>query len=139
MIGVRNSDIKGGMKTALIEEEIMKSSKELAGIVVKALEDKKGEDISVLDIQDVSVIADYFVLATGNNPAQIEALSDAVDEALTKEGVKVKSTEGYKGKAWILMDYGDVIVHIFDRENRLFYDLERIWKDGKKLDPEELN
>ncbi len=116
----------------------MKNSAELAKLVVKVLEDKKGEDVAVLDIQEVTVIADYFVIATGNNPAQIEAMTEAVDEALSKEGVFVKHTEGHQGKNWVLMDYGDVIVHIFDRENRLFYDLERIWKDGKRVDSESL-
>ncbi len=112
----------------------MKTSRELAEIAVAALEDKKGEDISVLDIQEVSVIADYFVIATGNNPAQIEALSDAVEQALGKEGYEPKNTEGYKGKSWILMDCGDIIIDIVDQENCIFYDLERIWKDGKKVE-----
>ncbi|MBO6148305.1 MAG: ribosome silencing factor [Lachnospiraceae bacterium] len=115
-----------------------KSSEELVKLVVSALEDKKGEDIAVLDIHEVTVIADYFILATGKSSSQIEAMTEAVDEVLAKENVFVKHTEGLQGKNWILMDYGDIIVHIFDQENRIFYDLERIWKDGKKVSVEEL-
>ena len=111
------------------------TSSELAKLAVQILEDKKGEDVSVLDIRDVTVIADYFVLATGGNPSQIEAMTEAVEEAFYREGLEARNKEGYQSKSWVLMDYGDVIIHIFDRENRVFYDLERIWKDGKKVDP----
>lgn len=100
---------------------------------VKALEDKKASDIKILDISGVSVIADYFIIATGANEPQIKAMVDNVDEALSKQGFEPKSTEGYKNANWVLLDYGDLIIHIFDEENRLFYDLERIWRDGKEV------
>ncbi len=109
-------------------------AKEMAKLAIQALEDKKAEDIKVIDISDISTIADYFIIASGKNRNQIQTLCDNVDETLGRAGVMMKQTEGYKSASWILMDYGDIIVHIFDTENRLFYDLERIWRDGKEID-----
>ena len=100
---------------------------------VLALEDKKAEDIRVIDITEVSSIADYFVIANGTNQNQLQAMLDAVDEALYKEGKKAKQVEGNQQSTWILMDYEDIIVHLFSKEDRLFYDLERIWRDGKEI------
>lgn len=112
--------------------------KEMVLLAVEALEDKKAEDIAIIDISEVSVLADYFIIAGGNNSSQIQAMSDAVDEKLGKAGYPLKQMEGYNTANWILQDFGDIIVHIFDRENRLFYDLERIWKDGKRVEADEL-
>ena len=109
-------------------------AKELTKLAVKALEDKKGEDIRVIDIHGVSVLADYFVIADGSNASQVKAMADNVEEELGKAGHECRQIEGYQTAGWILMDYGDVIIHVFDEENRLFYDLERIWRDGKELD-----
>lgn len=108
--------------------------KELAAMAIAALEDKKAEDIRVIDISEVSVLADYFIIANGSNRSQIQALSDAVEEKLGKAGYPVKQMEGYDNANWVLLDFGDIMIHIFDRENRLFYDLERIWRDGKIVD-----
>lgn len=113
-------------------------SMELARLAIEALEDKKAEDIHVIDIGEVSVIADYFIIAGGSNRSQIQALCDHVEERLGKAGNSVRQIEGYDTANWILMDFGDVIIHIFDKENRLLYDLERIWRDGKQIDAEEL-
>ncbi len=113
-------------------------SKELTKLAIAALEDKKAEDITVIDISGVSVLADYFIIASGSNRSQIQALADNVEEQLGKKGAFVKQVEGYDTANWVLMDFGDLIVHIFDRENRLFYDLERIWRDGKTMDLSEL-
>ena len=113
-------------------------SKELTKAAVEALEDKKARDVRVLDISEVSVIADYFIIASGANKKQVQALVDNVEEALASRGCVPKQTEGYQSAGWILMDYGDIVVHIFDEENRLFYDLEHIWKDGKELSADEL-
>ncbi|MCD8326199.1 MAG: ribosome silencing factor [Lachnospiraceae bacterium] len=112
-------------------------SKEIAKPPIEALSDKKGEDIRGIDISNVSVIADYFIIASGSNRSQIQALSDSVQEKLGREGIFVKQVEGYDTANWILMDFRDVIVHVFDKENRLFYDLERIWRDGKIMDAED--
>ena len=113
-------------------------AKEMAKLAIQALEDKKAEDVKVIDISDISTIADYFIIASGKNHSQNHALCDNVDETLERAGVTMKQTEGYKSANWILMDYGDIIVHIFDMENRLFYDLERIWRDGKEIERDEL-
>ena len=101
---------------------------------VNALEDKKAEDITVIDISGVSSIADYFIIANGSNANQLAAMKDAVDEAFYKNGMNAKQIEGNNNSTWILIDYNDVIVHLFDKEDRLFYDLERIWKDGKVIE-----
>lgn len=110
------------------------TSLEYCKIAVAALEDRKAEDVKVIDIREVSTIADFFVIADGTNPNQIQAMRDAADEALYKAGLKAKQVEGNRDSTWILMDYGDIIVHIFSKEDRLFYDLERIWRDGKVID-----
>lgn len=111
---------------------------ELVKKVVKALDDKKAEDISVIDIQEVSTIADYFIIANGTNSNQLTAMQDIVDEVMYKSGVHSKQVEGTSSSTWILMDYKDIIIHLFDKEDRLFYDLERIWGDGKVLSLEDL-
>ncbi|MCR4851411.1 MAG: ribosome silencing factor [Lachnospiraceae bacterium] len=97
------------------------------------LDEKKANDIRVLDISKVSVMADYFLITSGNNKNHIQMLSDETDRFLSSKGLQLKQIEGYDSAGWILLDFGDVIVHIFDKENRLFYDLERIWKDGTPL------
>lgn len=113
------------------------NSKEMTKLAIAALEDKKGEDIKIIDISNVSVIADYFIIAGGNNKSQIQAMSDEVEEKLGRAGANVKQIEGYQTASWVLMDFNDIIVHIFDKENRLFYDLERIWRDGKQISKDE--
>lgn len=113
-------------------------SREMVRLACKALEDKKGENICVIDIADVSVLADYFIIANGNNSNQVNALVDTVEEELYKAGCQVKQREGAGRGGWVLLDYGDIIVHVFDKENRLFYDLERIWKDGKRIEVKDL-
>lgn len=107
---------------------------ETARLAIAALEDKKAEDIHIIDISEVSVLADYFIIAGGNNRSQIQALCDNVEEKLGRAGNPVRQIEGYDTANWILMDFGDVIVHIFDKENRLLYDLERMWRDGRQVD-----
>ncbi|WP_251387076.1 ribosome silencing factor [Mediterraneibacter agrestimuris] len=116
----------------------MNQAKEMAKIAYEALNDKKGEDIKIIDIAEISVMADYFLIANGNSDSQVRALVDNVEEEMHKAGYSVKQREGYGSGSWVLMDFGDIIVHIFDKENRLFYDLERIWRDGKLVDVESL-
>lgn len=112
----------------------IENSKKMVKTVINAIEERKGEDISVIDISNVSVIADYFIIASGNNINQIQRIADEIEEKMHKEGFSLRQTEGYDTANWILMDFNDIIVHIFNKENRLFYDLERIWSDGKKID-----
>ena len=110
------------------------TSKELAKLACDALDDKKALEIKVINIENVSTLADYFIIASGNNLNQVQAIVDNVEEQLGRADYEPKQVEGTRGSNWILMDYGDVIIHVFDEENRLFYDLERIWRDGKELD-----
>ena len=111
--------------------------KEMTRLACKALDAKKAIDIKVIDIQGISVMADYFIISTAGNPNQVQAMVDNVEETMEKAGYMGKHVEGSRGSNWILMDFGDVIVHIFDEENRLFYDLERIWRDGVLVDAKE--
>lgn len=114
----------------------MSIGKEMARTACKALDEKKALDLKIIDIAEVSTIADYFVIASGSNQNQVQAMVDNVEEKLAKAGYEPKQIEGTRSSSWILMDYGDLIVHVFDEENRLFYDLERIWRDGKEIDLE---
>ena len=115
-----------------------KKAREMAKIAYRALEEKKAEDIRVINIEQVSVLADYFLIASGTNRNQTQAMADNVEELLQRAGCQMRQMEGYQTANWILMDYGDIIVHIFDTENRLFYDLERIWRDGTSITLEDL-
>ena len=112
--------------------------KELLKKVYQALNDKKAEEITLLEIGQISPIADYFVIASGSNVNQLNAMKDAVDEVMYTNGLHARQIEGNSKSTWILMDYGDMIVHLFSKEDRLLYNLERIWKDGKEINPEEL-
>lgn len=116
----------------------MDESKKMAKLAVEALEDKKASGITILDISSISTIADYFVIADGSNQNQVHAMIDNVEDLLGKAGYSPKQVEGYATGNWVLMDYRNIIIHVFDKENRLFYDLERIWRDGKRITAEEL-
>ncbi|MDE5778952.1 MAG: ribosome silencing factor [Lachnospiraceae bacterium] len=115
------------------------TSKEMAKIALSGLEDKKGDDIKIIDISEVSVMADYFLIASGTNRNQVQAMADTVEEKLHEAGVLPRQIEGYNTANWVLMDFNDVIVHIFNEEDRLFYNLEKIWLDGKVIDTALLN
>ncbi len=117
----------------------MNDSKKMARLALHALEDKKAIDAKVIDIQKVSVIADYFIIASGSNKNQVQALADNVSEALGKAGYFPKHTEGYSTANWILLDYSDIIIHVFSEEDRLFYDLERIWREGSIVEASDLD
>ena len=115
----------------------MEREKEMVRLAIQSLEDKKGEDIRIIDIREVSVLAESdFIIASGSNANQVQAMTDNVEEVLGKAGYEPRQIEGYRSANWILMDYGDIIVHVFCREDRLFYDLERIWRDGKVVERE---
>ena len=116
----------------------MSIEKEMVRIACKALDDKKAKDIKIIDIRSISVLADYFIIADGSNRNQVQAMADSAEEALGKAGYDAKQIEGYQSANWILMDYKDIIVHVFSKEDRAFYDLERIWRDGKPITKEDL-
>lgn len=113
-------------------------SREMAKIACHALSEKKADDVQVIDISEVSVIADCFIVASASNTNQMQAMMDAVEEDLYKAGYTCSQKEGNQKSSWLLMDYKDIIIHLFSKEDRLFYDLERIWKDGKFIAPEDL-
>jgi ribosome-associated protein len=116
----------------------MVDANEMVKTVYRALDDKKGDNIKILDISNVSVLADYFIIANGSNKSQVQALVDHVQEELHRIGKDPRQIEGYRTGNWILIDYGNIIVHVFAKEDRLFYDLERIWRDGKDVMIDEL-
>ena len=122
--------------------------KQKAALIYNAIEDKKGSRISVLDISGISVMADYFVIASGTSNTQINALCDAVEKAMKEQTDNVEEQmmkngnhcriEGKSESGWVLLDFGDIIVHIFNKEDRLFYDLERLWRDAISVSKEQL-
>lgn len=102
--------------------------------VAQLIDNKKGDDVRVLHIGTLTSIGDYFVVATGNSTTQVKALADAVDEKLSAQGIEPRRIEGYTSASWILMDYNDVIIHIFLKETREFYSLERLWGDAPEVE-----
>jgi ribosome-associated protein len=109
----------------------------MAQIAVNCLEDKKAASVKVIDISNISILGDYFIIAEGSNRNQIQAMADHVEENLGKAGFVPKNIEGYNNANWVLMDYRDIIIHIFDPDTRSYYDLERIWRDGVSVDVSE--
>ena len=113
----------------------MMTPKELAILAAKALDEKKGKEISAIEITDITTLADYFVIATGSSNTQINALCGSVEKLLEEQaGEKPLRREGYRDGTWVLSDYGCICVHVFSAEARSFYDLERLWADAEKID-----
>ena len=107
---------------------------EIVKKIANALDDKKAFDVKVLDITKISVLADYFVLASGDNSSQLQAMMDIVEEVMYKNGINSKRVEGSATSSWILMDYNDVVIHIFNKEEREFYNLDKVWSDGELVE-----
>jgi len=106
---------------------------------ILACQDKKAEQVAILELEkDSGAFTDYFVVCSGTNPRQIQAIADAVDERLEALGMRPAHTEGYRQAEWVLLDYVDFVVHIFSEKSRQYYDLERLWKSAKRLEPAEL-
>ena len=112
----------------------MTQSKKMARIAYDALNEKKGEDIKIIDIAEVSTLGD-----NGNSSSQVTALVDNVEEEMHKAGFSLRQREGRASGSWILLDFGDVIIHVFDKESRDFYNIERAWKDGKEITVKDLD
>lgn len=110
------------------------NSYEQSILTAKAISSKKGLNIKLIEIGDISSLADYMVIATGTSSTHVKAIADEVEYQLDEAGISVSHIEGYRSNSWILIDYVDVIVHIFSDEAREFYDLERLWQDGKEID-----
>ena len=103
--------------------------------IVDSIEDKKGENIRVIDVAELTSVTDYMIIASGSNPNQVKAICDNVTENLGKEfSIVPKHTEGYYNAEWILIDCGDYVIHVFDKDQRMFYNIERIWNDGKEVE-----
>lgn len=113
--------------------------KSQVAIAVRACQEKKAENITVLQLDEqASGFTDYFVVCSGSNPRQVQAISDEIDHKLSADGVEPKHIEGYNQADWLLMDYVDFVVHIFSESARKFYDLERLWKTATRIEPAEL-
>ena len=110
------------------------NSYEQSILTAKAISSKTGLNIKLIEIGDISSLADYMVIATGTSSTHVKAIADEVEYQLDEAGISVSHIEGYRSNSWILLDYVDVIVHIFSDEAREFYDLERLWQDGKEID-----
>lgn len=108
-------------------------SDKIALKVVEILNNKKARDIELLDIKDISLLADYFVICSGGSTTQVKALADEVEEKMLELGYQPVHKEGYASASWILLDYGEVVVHIFYYESRAFYNLERLWSDARRV------
>ncbi len=106
------------------------SPQAVVNIAVQAAKDKKAEDITVLDIRKVSIIADYFLICTGRSGTQVQAIAENIQEKLKKEDLDALRREGFREGRWVLLDYGDVVIHVFQEAERQFYNLERLWGDA---------
>jgi len=113
---------------------MVKDPKDCAMIAAKTLEDKKGQDIVILDIRQISILADYFVIATGRSTVHVKALADEVEKILIEKGFVLRGKEGYDEARWVLLDFYDVIVHIFYADEREYYMLERLWADAARIE-----
>ena len=111
----------------------MRTAKEVAAIAAKALDSKKGIDLRLIEISDISTLADYFLICTASSSTHVKTLCDAVEEAMDNAGEPMLSREGHRSGTWVLMDFGCVVVHVFTQETRAFYNLERLWQDGKQV------
>mgnify|MGYP000412101122 FL=1 len=138
IINFANPDMVGhtGVEAAAIKA--IEVVDECVGRAVEALKEKKGYDVKVIDISEISILADYFIIANGSNANQVQAMVDNVEEQMYKAGFDDPKVEGYNNASWILLDYNDVVLHIFDEESRSFYNLERLWRDGKEVDVDTL-
>lgn len=107
-------------------------------IAANAADDKKASDMIAMDISGIASFADYFLICSGDSSRQNQAIADEIEKRLKEAGQRSSHIEGYRNAEWILMDYGDLVVHIFSRTARVYYDLERLWRDGRKMDVETL-
>ncbi|MGN0612378.1 MAG: ribosome silencing factor [Porcipelethomonas sp.] len=106
-------------------------------LIIKTLDTKKAEGIQAIKISDLTIIADYFIIASGNSSTQTRTLAEEVEYQMSQAGVEPERKEGYNGSNWVILDYGDIVVHVFYKEARDYYQLERLWADGERIDIEQ--
>ncbi|MFV0520590.1 MAG: ribosome silencing factor [Lachnospirales bacterium] len=116
----------------------MNNSKEMVKLIYATLEDKFGEDIQIINIDKISTLCEYFIIVNGNSTTHVKALAMNIEEKMKESGFELFNAEGIRGNSWLLLDYSDVVIHIFDKENRDFYNLERLWNDGIRVDVKDL-
>jgi len=113
----------------------MKENKDAVLALYKAVDAKFGQNIILMDLEGVTSLADYFLIVTGNSAPQLDALSDTVEDTLAEYGIKIRHREGVRSGNWTLLDFEDIVVHLFDKESRAYYNLERTWGDAKIITP----
>ncbi|MEG0181134.1 MAG: ribosome silencing factor [Paraclostridium sp.] len=116
----------------------MTTVEQMVKVIYDAMDDKLGKDISIINVGAVSSLCDYFVIATAGSTRQVKAIADNIEDELTKLGIESRGKEGYETQEWILLDFGDVMVHVFNEENRAYYNLEKMWKDAPNVDVDTL-
>lgn len=114
------------------------TEKQRLEIIIKALDSKRAEDIQLIGIKELTIVADHFIIANGTSTTQTKALADEVEFQLKQKGIEPIRTEGYQGASWIVLDYGDIVVHVFNKDMREYYNLERLWQDGEQIDISDL-
>jgi len=107
---------------------------EIANFAAEIANDKKAKDTIIIDIRGLSVIADYFVITNGNSETQVQAITNEIKKRMGEADIKIKGIEGYKQARWVLLDIGDVVVHVFHKEDRKYYNLDRLWGDAPRID-----
>lgn len=112
-------------------------AKEKLKVIVKAMDSKIAEDIQIIEIGDLTIVADYFVIANGTSNTHTKAIAEEAEFKLSQEGIEPLRTEGYDNSLWIVLDYGDIVVHVFNKDTREHYNLERLWSDGKIINTDE--
>lgn len=110
------------------------TTQEKLKVIVKAIDAKLGDDIKVLKVTDLTIVADYFVIAQGNSSTQVKAIADEVDYKMSLEGVEPLHKDGFNSTEWIVLDYGEIIVHMFYKQTREFYNLDKLWSDAEEVD-----
>ncbi|WP_373598781.1 ribosome silencing factor [Paraclostridium bifermentans] len=116
----------------------MTTVEQMVKVIYDAMDDKLGKDISIINVGAVSSLCDYFVIATAGSTRQVKAIADNIEDELTKLGIESRGKEGYETQEWILLDFGDIMVHVFNEENRAYYNLEKMWKDAPYVDVDTL-
>lgn len=116
-----------------MQTEYGKTDPAMARLAAHAASEKKAREIRVLDIQGISSVADYFVICTGTSQTHVRAIADSVEKAVAEQGLAIHHMEGYQNGRWILLDFGDLVVHVMQEEERAFYNLERLWGDAKEV------